>query len=271
MRKEPKGEGKRDPYWSREAFVDDLKQVKSIKGVCEIYANRGAVPTGWQGYYASVQFWRKKDANFDKQVRDILADSEVSMTPGPGRPRKDGGDRSWQEKFCEELYKVDGNRDKASKVTPYSLGQITDMLDERTVSFDKDFFSKVAEVEAKISAEIEEMLLSLRKEENFGTFEQSKITQTKGWYALKVLEKLDKMRYGKYVEMSMKANITHEHNINLIPREERLFNLWEEQKKHLEKRQEVKQLMLADKGDEYSIAEPERKVEEVVDGEVIND
>lgn len=264
MYAKPKGRARRDPLWNKESFLADLKHVGNIKGVCEIYANKGTTGAGWQGYYNSVSHWRDTDANFAKRMGEILQNSESTTKPGPGRPRLDGGDRSWQQDFSAALYKADGNRRKASKVTPYSFEQIQDMLDERSVSYDADFYKKVRTVEAEIAAEIEEMLLSLRKEEAFEDFNTSKITQTKAWYALKVLEKLDRMRYGRFVEMNMKAEHQHTHTVEVIPREQKLANLWEEQRKHLETRR----LAIA------SGAHPDQKLDEpdpVIEVEVVDE
>ena len=264
MYKEVKGRGHRNKFWSKKTVLEDLRHVGNLKGVCEIYADE---KTGWRGYYNSLRQWRKEDAAFDKEVGIILSESDTSLQPGPGRERKDGGDLSWQDDYCRALYEFDGNRKLASAVTPYSFGQIMDFLNPETTSFDKAFAEKVKIAEAEISAEIEAMVLGLRKPENFETFEQSKISQTKAWYGLKILEKLDRMRYGRYVEMNMKADVKHQHTVQLLPPEQKLFNLWEEQRKHLEARRQA--LIEGVNPDQKLDEGPEKEPEEVIEGEVV--
>lgn len=238
MYKQGKGTPVRNPYWSKELFLSDLEQAGNIKRVCEIYADE---QKGWRAYYTDVSRWRKEDPMFDQKVKAILSVSDSSQGAGPGRTPIDQGDKSWWGDFCDELYNRSGNRQAASLVTPYSFKTILDMLNPETTSYNKEFAEMVEVTEAEISAEVEEMFLDLRKPENFETFEAAKIAQTKAWYATKVLEKLDKKRYGRFIEV--KGKMTHEHSHQLLPPSERMFNLWEEQKKFLEKKA---QFMLED-------------------------
>lgn len=231
MYKDKKGTPERNKFWSKESFLSDLEKIGNIRGTCRIYEDENK---GVQAYEGDVRRWRRDDSVFDEKVIAILSVSETTSIAGPGREPKDGGDKSWQEEYCLALYKFDGNRKLAAEATPYSFGQIMDMLNPETVSYDKEFHEKTKVVEASIAAEVEGLLLSLRKDDAYKDFNTSKITQTKAWYALKLLEKLDRMRYGRYVEMQMKGTMKHEHTVELIPREQKMFTLWEDQRKFLD-------------------------------------
>ena len=220
--------------WCQSQFLEDLHKYKTIKAVCEIYAND---QTGWRGYYTDVLQWRKNDRKFNEDVIKALSMSNVTQFPGPGRNRIDQGDKSWQKDFCDALYQHDGNRFKAAEATPYSMKTILDMLDVDSTSYDKEFVNMVKEVEAKISSELEEMFLKLRHDHNFDTFENAKIAQTKGWVALKGLEKLDPKRWGRRSELEISGRLDHVHREDRkLSRGEVLNQLWEEQKIFLEKR-----------------------------------
>lgn len=220
--------------WCQSQFLEDLQKYGSIKAVCNLYADE---KTGWRGYYTDVLQWRKNDGRFNDSVLEVLALSNVTQFPGPGRDRKDLGNLEWQQEYCDTLYQHDGNRAKAAEVTPYSLKTIIDMLDKDSTSYDKEFHDMVAGVEARIASELEEMFLKLRHDHNYDTFENSKIAQTKGWVALKGLERMDPKRWGRQSELKISGRLDHVHKTDSkLSKGEVLNQLWEEQKLFLERR-----------------------------------
>lgn len=226
-----KGRSERHPLWSPETFLSDLEKYRIIKKVCVIYAGEEK----WRGYYADVWRWRKTDPELDRKVSAILA--EEGKDPKGGRPPLLDPNGGWMDDFCSALYKFNGNRDKASKVVGYSLRQINEMLDTGASSYNEEFSRRVAATVDRIVSELEEMLISLREDKNFATFNDAKIAQTKGWIALKTLEKLDPKRYGRRAELNVSGTVQHQHRLERTKsREELLSDLYEDQKRFMDAR-----------------------------------
>jgi len=177
------------------------------------------------------------DKEFDSAIKQYIhRTSDVKKTQG-GRPPLDKGDKSWQIEFCKALYKNDGNREKASKVTPYDFDTIYTFLSQSHEYYDEDFARKVRITELKIAAKAEEMVLSLLDPSNFATVDDSRISQTKAWVGMKILEKLDKDRYGKEIGVKHSGTVKHE----LVSRESAVARLVEEQKNWMQSNQKYLQ------------------------------
>ena len=231
MRLKSAGKAKRHPLWSQEQFLADLAKYKAIKKVCEIYADEA---TGWRGYYADVWRWRKKDPEYDAKVAAILAD-EGTARPENGRPRNDAGDKSWQVTYCEALVKHRLALDKAAAETPYTVRQIQEFQDSACSSYDEPFTKMVEEAELIIASRAREVFAGLLDPEGYVDLDTAKITQTKGWVATKMLEKLEPKKFGRR-QVEVTGTIDHRHQHRLMGKTERLL-LLDDDRKMFEKRQ----------------------------------
>lgn len=187
-------------------------------------------PEKWRGIYSDVWRWRKTDQEFDSIVTEYIQKTTGKKSLAGGRPRLDNGDKSWQQEYCEALIRFNGNKEKAAQVTPYSFEQIYEMTNPTYGSYDSEFSKMVLSTELKLAAKAEEMVFSALSEENFVDLHTAKIAQTKVWIATKILEKMDKNRWGKDLNVRHSGSINHIQ----IPREKILATLVDEQKKYLE-------------------------------------
>jgi len=209
----------------------DLRRFRVIKKVCQIYADE---ESGWRAYYTDQWQWRKKDPEFDEEVKAILLEGGVDHS-NSGRPRKDGGDKSWQQEFCDALIEHDWNFQKAAAVTPYTARQLMEFQDPATSSYDDEFAKMVEAAELVIASKAREIIVGEGlNPASYADFETAKITQTKLWAALKAQERLEK-KYGRR-HLEITGNVQHQHQHRLMPREERLSLLWEDRKAFMEGR-----------------------------------
>lgn len=228
----------RHPLWSKEQLKKDLCNSSSpLKTILKVYAPS---PDKWRGIYNDVTIWRKTDLELSKLLDEQLKKTQKKRTKkaSGGRPRKDLGDLSWQDRFCEALVNPEdpadkGNRYKAALLTPYTWETISKKIQPGYTDFDEEFYEKVRAAELRIASEAESMLLSMLNEKSFEDFETAKISQAKAWYLTKVLEKMDKLRWGK--EMNVKHSGQVNHNVQLLPPEKQLANLVEEQQHYFQK------------------------------------
>lgn len=205
------------------------------------------------------------DPDFNKKVSIIL--DETGKNKSKGRPLKIA-DKDWMDDFCDSLYLNNGNRAKAAEHVGYSLRQINEMLDVGSSSYNEEFTKRVDEVISRITAELEEMLISLRNDSNFTNFNAAKIAQTKGWIALKTLEKLDPKRYGRRAELNVSGTVQHQHRLERTKtREELIADLIEDQKRFMEARKQ--QLALQAGPEERASVELRSEDREVIDAEVL--
>lgn len=228
MRLKSAGKAKRHPLWSKEQFLEDLRKYRTIKKVCEIYADKEA---GWQAYNSDQWRWRKADPELDAEVKAILA-GEGTDRPDNGRPRNDKGDKSWQEDYCRALIENRLALDRAAAVTPYSVRQIEDFIDPVCSSYDENFAKMVREAELTISSRSREALVSLQDESSWEDFETSKISQSKAWFHFKMAEKLEPTKFGRR-QVEVTGTIDHRHQHRLMPKEERLALLDEDRVKYI--------------------------------------
>jgi len=254
--------------WGKKQFLEDLKKYRSAKDVCRIHAEDLASISEstltWRGLYNDVWRWRKVDKAFDAEVRRLI----VPRTGG--RPPKDGGDHSWEDKFCEEFYRTSGNLGAAADVTPYSISQIMEFLNENSTSYRKEFAEKFSEVKFRIVGELQSLFLEQRKLDSYSTLEQANIAAKKAWVSLKGLEKLHPALWGKKSELNVQGSIKHLHGAQrLLPPEERLAQLWDEQKQFFERRRE-EALQLADGRHNTVTAQLPQQEEIILEAEVVN-
>lgn len=268
MQKEFKGTTPRPPRWDKSTFLDDLKEYRSIKDVCQAHVNELELSSGektitWRGLYNDVWRWRKEDSLFDEKV------ASMSLQKSGGRPPKDGGDESWQDDFCETFYNTSGDIGKAAEVTPYSIRQLMEFLDQGSTSYRKDFHDRFMEVKLRIVGELQSLFLSQRLDKAYETESSANIAQRKAWISLKGLEKLYPTLWGRKSELNVQGRIDHVHGTQrALPPEERLSLLWAERQEFFERRKtEALQLVEGQtiKREELSVKEKE----EIVDAEVI--
>ena len=234
MRTKSAGKAARPRLWGDpEYFLEDLQKHRSIKKVCEMYANED---TSWRSLYADTWRWRKADPELDAKVKAIL-EEEGSSRENAGRPRNDGGDKSWQRDYVDALREFNLNLVKAAECSPYSVRQIEDFLDSNTSSFDPDFAAMVKEAYLHFASIATEQMVAALDDEAWSSFEQAKITQGRLWAAHKALEKLDSRRYGRKVEVS--GTIDHRHQHRLMPHNEKLGLLWQDRKEFIERRRQA--------------------------------
>lgn len=222
----------RHKLWSKERVAEDLKSTQlTIKNLCKLYAPS---PEKWRGFYNDIWKWRKLDPDFNVLVLSHMKKTSPTRKGTGGRPKKDGGDKSWQQLFCEELVRQNGNRHKASLVTPYSFETINQMLTPQYTEYDEKFARMVRATELQLAAYAEELIMSTLAPENFDSLETAKIAQTKAWIASKVLEKLDDSRWGKKMNIDMRGEIRHT-ALNGA-RQNLIANLVDEQQMFMQKR-----------------------------------
>lgn len=190
------------------------------------------------------------DTSFDDAINLYIHKTNPSNNGGAGgRPALDKGNKHWQEDFCQELIKCNGNRDKAARATPYSFETIYTFLSPSHEYFDPDFARKVKVTELKIAAKAEEMVISLLDPGNYTDMFDTKIAQSKAWIGLKILEKLDKERYGKEINMKHSGSVEH----RLQSRETVIAQLVDEQKMFMK----ANQKMLGEEPSDIIDVEPE--------------
>ena len=238
MRLKSAGKAKRHPLWSQEQFLSDLRKYRSIKKVCELYADE---TSKWRAYYSDQWRWRKSDPNLDSEVRTIL-EAEKTDRPENGRPRNDGGDKSWQDNFCEYLISQNWSFEKAASNTPYTTRQIVEFLDSACSSYDQDFARKVEGAEMVLASRAREIIVGEGlDQESYSSFDKAKITQAKLWNAHKALEKLEK-RFSKR-QLEVTGTIDHRHQVRKLPVEDQFAMLIDDRKRFLkQKSSEVAQL-----------------------------
>lgn len=225
------GKAARPRLWGDpEFFLEDLQKHRSIKKVCEIYANE---TISWRSLYADTWRWRKADPTLDAHVKAIL-EEEGSSRDNAGRPRNDGGDKSWQRDYTEALIEWKLNLTKAAEVTPYSVRQLEDFLDPSTSSFDPEFASMVREAYLHFASIATEQLIDTLDPAAWEDFDQAKITQGRAWNLQKIMTMLDQRRFGRRVEVT--GTVQHQHQHRLLPPGERLSMLIEDRRKFMEAR-----------------------------------
>lgn len=219
----------------------------------------------WRGLYNDVWRWRKLNKSFDAQVRELIVQDK-----GGGRPPKDGGDTSWEDLFCEEFYKTNGNLGSASDVTPYSIRQLMEFLDENSTSYRKSFADKFAEVKFRIVGELQSLFLEQRLNSSYANLEQANIAAKKAWVSMKGLEKLHPALWGRKSELNVQGSIKHLHGAQrMLPPEERLAQLWDEQKQFFERRREEALQLVDGRAAKLEPLAPVKE-EQIIDAEVID-
>jgi len=264
LRLKSAGKAKRHALWSKEQFLLDLRRFRVIKKVCQIYADE---VSGWRAYHTDQWQWRKEDPEFDETVKAILKDNGVDHS-NSGRPRKDGGDKSWQDSFCEALIKHDWNFLKASEVTPYTPRQLMEFQDPACSSYDEEFAKMVEAAELVIASRARQIIVGDGLDpESYKDFETAKITQTKLWAALKAQERLEKKYGRRHLEIS--GSVDHRHQHRMLPVNERFALLQEDRKRFLEARR--KEVLRINTGEENGSRILEYSDEEMLEAEVVED
>lgn len=172
--------------------------------------------------------------------------SELSTKAG-GRPKLDEGDPRWKERFCEDLYRYDNDREKASKNSPYSFKTILQKLTPGYTSYDKEFHEMVRATELQISARAEALMVQAAVE--FGSelmsghskeaVDRAKILDTQSRVAERVTSKLDQQRWGRNQRVELNSTNRTEIDIKVTTIEQRhmkITALLEDQRRFLESR-----------------------------------
>ena len=238
-----KAQSRRHSLWSKEAFLADLAKLGTAKAVCEMYATP---ESSWQALQGDVWAWRQTDKRFDAQVAELMPGPK-----SPGRPRKDGGDTSWQEDYCAELVETSGNEHKARLKTPYSSRQISEFLDPNASSYDERFAIMVQDSWAEIAGLNQEAAfggvkeatkLAEAAESGKEAFFEIKAVETKARMAAKALEKILPDKYGNRVTMGGKVEHVHQLQSRYRTKAELVANFVEERERFMEHRKESLQL-----------------------------
>lgn len=266
----------RNPLWCKEQFLSDLARLRVVLKVCDIYADE---KNSRVALNYDVWRWQKTDADFDRKVKAILTE-EGTAKPNAGRPRKDGGDKSWQSLYCEALVEFDGNEEKARTVSgcPYSLSYLREMIEPRRSAYDENFAKMVWESWQKISSEFQGIFFSMRKfevddqsddpEKIDISYTKMKIAETKARIAQKAIEKIDRERWGPQV--NVQGSIQHQHHLMDKYRNplEIMSSLAEDRKRFVERR--IRLLKSGGEDPTQNTGVPEREMA-VVDAEVVED
>ena len=115
--------------------------------MCRIYgAKEGEDGASAAGLEQEVWTWRQADADLDRQVMAVLEESGRAGRGG-GRPPKDGGDRSWVERYCAILIESGGDREKARTESgcPYKSRTIEEMSETGSSAYDKEVADQIGE------------------------------------------------------------------------------------------------------------------------------
>ncbi len=215
-----------NPLFSKKQIIEDLKYSSApLKTICAAYAES---PDKWRSIYNRVWKERKLDPEFDDIVVSYMKRTKDKMVFVGGRPRLDKGDKSWQDIYLKKLEEFKGNRAKASEFTPYSWETILQMISPGYTEFDDVFAKRVRSVELKLSAYAEETMYEMLMPEYHGDMESSKIAQTRAWIADRILQKVDRERWGNKVDMKVEGKVRHEFHdrqvrINLLVEEQKRF------------------------------------------------
>ena len=261
MRLKSAGKAPRHKLWSKDQFLSDLRKFREIGKVCEIYLLKGQKVGALR---SDVWRWRKADAEYDKQVREVLA-GEGTDRPNAGRPPLDGGDKAWQETYCVALVEKKLALDRAAAVTPYSVRQIEDFLDPACSSYDQEFAKMVRGAELVLASRVREGLVDLLHEDNWSDFDRSKMSQSKAWFYLKMAEKLEPSKWGRR-QLEVSGVIDHRHQHRYLPPGEKIAMLVDDRNRFMAARMaEVKALPSG----ESVTAEIDK--EEIYEAEVIAD
>lgn len=227
---------KRHPLWGPSQFLADLERYGSVKKVCEIYAVKGCA---WRGLYNDYWRWRRDDPEFAMAV-----DKLVKKGGKGGRPKKDGGDISWQEEYCRVLVENNGNEEKARAVTPYSSRQISEFLSKTSTSYDASFSEKVEDAWEKIGAPNQEVVfgtihelnkLDIDKEESFY---KAKTLETIHRVATKTVEKWKPTKFGNRLNVDGRVDHVHSQE-RYLPQGEIVARLIEDRQRFLDNRQRM--------------------------------
>lgn len=210
----------------------------------------------WQGLYNDVRRWREEDPSLDQLIEERkVAQGRDQLVRG--RKKKDANleHMDWKEKFCRELIRCKGNREKAAAVTPYTPDTIYRMLNENYSEYDKDFSEQVHIYEMRLASVAEEAVWNALDQSM-----QLDDPRTTAWIGLNILKARDRKRWGD--ELRVKADVKHEHTWT-IKRENMINVLVADQQKFFES----KGLCLPS-GEKNVI---ELKQPEYVDAELVND
>jgi len=254
------GGGYRHPLWNKSRFVEELRRLRSIRTVCNFYANE---QTGWRGYYGDVWRWRKAQPEFDNLVKSL-----VKKKGAGGRPKKQ--DDGWKERYIEEYKRTRGDYGAAAVAAGYSVRQIREYTDPFSSTFDEEFTRELRAIEEEMAGIVQSKFMSLTDDRNFVNedgepdLNAAKVAQTKGWVYLKALERMDPERWGRKSRVTLEGKVEHRHN-HLLPEstQKLLATIVEEKKKldqaRLEARRE--QMALLRSGNE----------EDMIDAEVVEE
>jgi hypothetical protein len=214
--------GARAEGWSKEKLLEELEADEEVS-VSELCRKFAAGETKPKSLLVEVERWRASDADFRARY-DALLSLRSPGTVNNGGPSKEDQDpeafADWRLKFCTDLAESGSRLDAANK-SPYSYTHIYQMLTEGYPFFDKDFAEMVHMVEMQIAAEMEGGFV--------WAFRQCTDPAKKAWIADRWLTKRDPRRWGKQVEITHSGKVEHEHTHKLLPREERLALLMQEQ------------------------------------------
>lgn len=206
-------QGERHPLWSKETLLSDVKSHGSVRKVCRIYGGAD----GWQRYYSDIFRWNRSDPSFRKRLLALV------KRRGGGRPRLDGGDKSWFDQFFEALYRRGLNEYAAAQESgcPYSPRQLREFRSRSSSSFDKDYWERYEDVRIRIANEAkEEAVKTMRPVEVPDKYDEdavelavtkAKIQQMRSQTLTRVLQSVDREEFGR--ELHLKGQIDHRHQL----------------------------------------------------------
>lgn len=213
------------PFFTKEWVATDFATTKlSVKEYCQKYGGEDH----WRKYFNKLWLWRKADPEFDRLITQNMTANGMRETRAGGRPSKEEEQPTWREDFCAALLKENGNREKASHATPYSLKTLIQKLNVNYTSYDKEFSEMVRATELTISAKAEEMLNRALAEFEDGkiAMDRAKILDVQARIAEKIVQKMDHERWGKRMNLEVSGQINHK----LIPQGERIARIMTEQR-----------------------------------------
>lgn len=223
----------------------------------------------WRRYYNDIWKWTKTDEKFRKDYMEYKERLGIAEIPGVGRPRLDEDDPMWRERYCEDLYRFDGDREKASIDSPYSFHTILQKINPEYTSYDKEFAEMVRATELKISAMAEALMISAAKEFHDPNikFDRAKVLDVQARIAEKITSKLDSDRWGRKLDLKTTGKINIEQNTNINATVE--VKTINEQHVKITSILEDQRAFMARKGINKPIALPEITTGPVLDAEFV--
>lgn len=199
----------RNPLWNKQRVLGDLKLFGSIRTLCKHYGTE----EHWRAYYSDIWKWcNPKSPDYDQEFKKHMDEwlEQTGKKRSGGRPKKDVFD-GWKQDYRKWIVQLNGNRVKAAEKTPYSWETIAKMVTPDTSEYDKELAEQVALAYQELAAKAEEATFQALDSLVLNpTPEQAKISQAQGWLATKILEKVDKSRWGREQTVNHKGKVQHQ-------------------------------------------------------------